>query len=77
MTDTENTGAGTTNSPALQRTRMASARTDYALMRTGFAIAGFGAVVTELISRNTWPEWTSDLLTLMFVLVGMLIIHSG
>jgi uncharacterized membrane protein YidH (DUF202 family) len=77
MTDSANTGAGTADSLALQRTRMASIRTDFALMRTGFTIAAFGAGVTELIGRDTWPDWTADLLTLMFVLVGMLIIHSG
>jgi len=77
VTDTGNTGAQTTQSLALQRTRMASVRTSFALMRTGFTIASFGAGVTELIGRNIWPDWTADLLTLMFVLVGMLTIHSG
>jgi hypothetical protein len=56
---------------------MASVRTDFALMRTGFTIASFGAGVTELIGRSTWPDWTTDLLTSSFVLVGMIFVQSG
>ena len=58
---------------ALQRTRMAGVRTDFALMRTGFTVASFGAGITELIGRNTWPDWAADLLTVLFVLGWFLI----
>lgn len=77
MVDTSNSGIGTNQNLALQRTRMASVRTDFALMRTGFTIASFGAGVTELIGRNTWPDWHTDLLTSAFVLVGMAFVQSG
>ena len=63
MVDPSNNGAGTNQNLALQRTQMASVRTDFALMRTGFSIASFGAGVTELLGRNTWADWTTDLLT--------------
>ncbi len=77
MTDTRKTGAGTADDLALERTRMAGVRTDFALMRTGFTIASFGAGVTELVGRNTWPDWAADLLTALFVLVGMSFVQSG
>jgi uncharacterized membrane protein YidH (DUF202 family) len=77
MTDTGNTRTGIADELNLESTRLASVRTDFALMRTGFTIASFGAGVTELIGRNTWPDWTTDLLTSAFVLVGMAFVQSG
>ncbi len=77
MSDTGNTRTGTADDLNLERTRLARVRTEFALMRTGFTIASFGAGVTELIGRNTWPDWTTDLLTSAFVLVGMAFVQSG
>ena len=77
MTDVGNIGSGSADDLSLERTRLARVRTDFALMRTGFTIASFGAGVTELIGRNTWPEWTTNLLTSAFVLAGMAIVQFG
>jgi hypothetical protein len=46
-------------------------------MRTGFTVASFGAGITELIGRNTWPDWAADLMTVLFVLVGMSFVQAG
>ena len=77
MVDPSNNAVGPDQHLALQRTVMASVRTDFALMRTGFTIASFGAGVTELVGRNTWPDWNTDLLTSAFVLVGMAFVQAG
>ena len=77
MTETGKSGTGTADNLNLESTRLAIVRTEFALMRTGFTIASFGAGVTELIGRNTWPDWTTDLLTSAFVLVGMAFVQSG
>ena len=77
MADTSNNGIGTDQNLALQRTMMASVRTDFALMRTGFTIASFGAGVTELVGRNSWPDWNTDLLASAFILIGMAFVQAG
>lgn len=62
---------------ALERTRLACVRTEVALMRTGFSIASFGAGITELIGRSKWPDWSTDLLISVFVMVGMTFVQIG
>ena len=77
MTDTRTTVIETSENPNLVNTRMASIRTDFAVIRTGFTIASFGAGITEFIGRNNWPDWTTNLLTAAFILVGMAMVQSG
>ncbi len=77
MTDTRATVIKTSEDTHLNTTEMASIRTNLAGIRTGFTIASFGAGVTELIGRNTWPDWSTNLLTATFVLVGMAMVQSG
>ena len=77
MTDTRTTDIKTAEGTHLDSTEMASIRTNLAGIRTGFTVASFGAGVTELIGRNTWPDWTTNLLTATFVLVGMAMVQSG
>ena len=77
MTDARTTNIETSKDPDLVPTRMASIRTDLAVIRTGFTIASFGAGLTEFIGRNNWPDWTTDLLTAAFILVGMSMVQSG
>ncbi len=77
MTDTRTTVIENSEEPNLATTRMASIRTDFAVIRTGFTIASFGAGITEFIGRNNWPDWTTNLLTAAFILVGMAMVQSG
>ncbi len=77
MTDTRTTDIKTSEDMHLDRTTMAGIRTNLAGIRTGFTIASFGAGVTELIGRNIWPDWSTNLLTATFVLVGMAMVQSG
>lgn len=62
---------------AMERTRLASIRTEFAIMRTGFTIASFGVGITELVGRNVWPDWVADLLTAVFILIGMILVGHG
>ena len=57
--------------------RLAHARTDLALIRTGLTIATFGAGVTELIGSEKWPGFLVNLVTVGFVIVGMMLIQAG
>jgi uncharacterized membrane protein YidH (DUF202 family) len=56
------------NDLAVERTLLAATRTVFALLRTGLAIAGGGALVTSLLHGQ--PAWLTDLLACMFVLIG-------
>jgi uncharacterized membrane protein YidH (DUF202 family) len=77
MTGTGQIEGMSSNELALERTRMAGVRTEFALMRTGFAIASFGAGVAGFLGRGTWPDLATDLLTSVFVLVGMICVQAG
>jgi len=61
----------------MERTRLASIRTEFAIMRTGFTIASFGVGITHLIGRNVWPDWMADLLSAVFILIGMILVTHG
>lgn len=56
---------------------MASVRTEFALLRTGFTIASFGSAVTQLLGRDSWAPWVTDGLTIAFLLLGMIVIQSA
>ena len=64
------------NDLALQRTHMAATRTYFALLRTGIAIAGGGALVTSILADG-WPNWIVGLLSGVFILVGFTIMIAG
>ena len=55
---------------------MAATRTYFALLRTGMAIAGGGALVATILV-NGWPEWLVGLLSGVFILVGFIIMIAG
>ena len=55
---------------ALERTRMASERTLFSLIRTGFTIAGGGVLITKLLAADNWTVWLTALFSLIFVTVG-------
>ena len=59
---------------ALERTRMASERTLFSLMRTGFTIAGGGVLITKLLAGDEWVAWMTGLFSLIFVTVGFIFI---
>ena len=59
---------------ALERTRMASERTLFSLIRTGFAIAGGGVLITKILTGDTQTSWVTGLLSLIFVTVGFSLI---
>ena len=77
MTGTGKVEGKSSNELALERTRMAGVRTEFALMRTGFAIASFGAGAAGFLGRDNWPDLATDLLTSVFVLVGMICVQAG
>ena len=54
---------------ALQTTYMAATRTLLAMVRTGAAISGGGAVVTNLLVKG-WPRWVAVTLASAFVVLG-------
>ena len=59
---------------ALERTRMASERTLFSLIRTGFAIAGGGVLITKVLAGDDWVAWMTGLFSLIFVTVGFTLI---
>jgi len=61
---------------AYVRTKLASERTFYALLRTGFTIAGAGTLIATLLSKN-WPYWLSGIFASVFVVSGFSIIIAG
>ncbi len=61
---------------AYVRTKLASERTFYALLRTGFTIAGAGTLIATLLSKN-WPYWLSGIFASIFVISGFSIIIAG
>ena len=77
MTDKQSNHVPSSDELALERTRLASVRTEFALMRTGFSIASFGGGITELIGRGNWPDWSTDMLISVFLLVGMIFVQIG
>src|SRR5689334_17806243 len=48
---------------------LAETRTLLALLRTGFAVAGGGAVASQFLLAR-WPDWVTVLMTLPFVAIG-------
>ena len=77
MSDKQSNHTPPSGELALERTRLASVRTEFALMRTGFSIASFGGGITELIGRGKWPDWSTDMLISVFLLVGMIFVQIG
>jgi uncharacterized membrane protein YidH (DUF202 family) len=59
---------------ALERTRMASERTLFSLVRTGFAIAGGGVLIIKILAAGAWASWLTMLLSMIFITVGFALI---
>ena len=55
---------------AVERTRMASERTLFSLIRTGFTIAGGGVLITNILAGDNWVTWLTALFSAIFVTVG-------
>lgn len=72
---------GPGNDPALElsrkRTELAADRTDLALIRTGFTASSFGAGLTQIIGRGVWPGFAVDLMTIFFILSGVVSVQVG
>ncbi|MBZ4420194.1 DUF202 domain-containing protein [Myxococcus sp. RHSTA-1-4] len=60
----------------LENTHMAATRTLLALVRTGAAIAGGGALVTDLLVKG-WPRWVVVTLSSAFVVLGYTLMWSA
>jgi putative membrane protein len=58
---------------AYERTQMAGTRTYFALLRTGLAIAGGGALVVAILGED-WADWIIGLLDGIFIIIGFSII---
>lgn len=71
----DDTQTGTTSITSLQ---LAEERTALALVRTGFSAAAFGAGMTQLVGRGTWPDGGVYLLqAALAMIVFMTLLHSG
>ena len=55
---------------------MANKRTLIAWLRTGLAMTGFGAIVPRLLI-NIEPEWLVNLISALFVIVGVVTVVVG
>ncbi|MFY0567232.1 DUF202 domain-containing protein [Archangium lansingense] len=60
----------------LENTHMAATRTLLAMVRTGAAISGGGALVTELLVKG-WPRWVVLTLSSSFVILGYALMWSA
>ncbi|XXF81604.1 DUF202 domain-containing protein [Myxococcaceae bacterium GXIMD 01537] len=61
---------------SLENTHMAATRTLLAMVRTGAAIAGGGALVTDLLVKG-WPRWVAVALSSAFVILGYALMWSA
>ena len=75
MTDTPWAGADTDQLARL-RTALAAERTVFAVIRSGLAIAGGGAVIVTLLG-DRWPEWLQIVLAAGFVIPGYTLMLDG
>lgn len=60
----------------LETNYMAATRTLLALVRTGGAIAGGGALVTDLLVKG-WPQWVVVTISAGFVILGYSLMWSA
>ncbi|PTL78121.1 DUF202 domain-containing protein [Vitiosangium sp. GDMCC 1.1324] len=60
----------------LDNTHMSATRTLLSLVRTGAAIAGGGALVTDLLVKG-WPRWVVVMLASAFVILGYSLMWSA
>ena len=58
------------------RTALAAERTVFAVIRTGLAIAGGGAVIVTVLG-DRWPPWLQALLAAGFVIPGYALMLDG
>ena len=58
------------------RTALAGERTVFAVIRTGLAIAGGGAVIVTLLG-DRWPTWVQAVLAAGFVIPGYALMLDG
>jgi uncharacterized membrane protein YidH (DUF202 family) len=75
VTETPWAGADTDQLAKL-RTALAAERTVFAVMRSGLAIAGGGAVIVTLLGER-WPEWLQIVLAAGFVVPGYMLMLDG
>ncbi|MGI9578456.1 MAG: DUF202 domain-containing protein [Microthrixaceae bacterium] len=58
------------------RTALAAERTVFAVIRTGLAVAGGGAVIVTVLG-NRWPGWVQSILAAGFVIPGYALMFDG
>jgi uncharacterized membrane protein YidH (DUF202 family) len=75
VTETPWAGADTDQLARL-RTALAAERTVFAVVRSGLAIAGGGAVIVTLLG-DRWPVWLQIVLAAGFVIPGYMLMLDG
>ncbi len=76
MNNSSQLSTGNASQFTLDNTHMAATRTLLALLRTGAAISGGGALVTELLVKG-WPRWVVVMLSSAFVILGYALMWSA
>ena len=76
MNTSSQPSSGDSSRITLDNTHMAATRTLLSLVRTGAAIAGGGALVTDLLVKG-WPRWVVITLSSAFVILGYSLMWSA
>jgi hypothetical protein len=76
MSDSTQPSASESFQLTLDNNHMAATRTLLSLVRTGAAIAGGGALVTDLLVKG-WPRWVVVLLSSGFIVLGYALMWSA
>lgn len=76
MSNSSQPSTGDSSQAPLDNTHMAATRTLLSLVRTGAAIAGGGALVTDLLVK-AWPRWVVITLSSAFVILGYSLMWSA
>lgn len=76
MSNSSQPSASDTFQLTLDNNHMAAARTLLSLVRTGAAIAGGGALVTDLLVKG-WPRWVVVMLSSGFIVLGYALMWSA
>ncbi|MGZ3459760.1 MAG: DUF202 domain-containing protein [Archangium sp.] len=76
MSNSSQPSTGNSSQRELDNTHMAATRTLLALVRTGAAVSGGGALVTDLLVKG-WPRWVVLTLSSAFVVLGYALMWSA
>ena len=76
MNTSSQPSTGDSSQSLLDSNHMAATRTLLSVVRTGGAIAGGGALVTDLLIKG-WPRWVVVMLASSFVVLGYTLMWSA